>query len=105
LTARRIAFLGVGRTGLPMAGHLLNAGRDVLAIEPSAQRRRLAVAQGLRCVRAAAVGHISDGPPRGRSPQSGAGPMAVDGQSLERAVVPDDSDADSKRTSGRVPAD
>jgi 3-hydroxyisobutyrate dehydrogenase len=50
-TVRCIAFLGVGKMGLPMAGHLLNAGHDVLAIEPSAERRRAAVAQGLRCVR------------------------------------------------------
>jgi hypothetical protein len=73
-----------------MAGHLPNAGHGVLAIVPSAERRRGAVAQGLRCMRAAAVGHISDGPPRGNSPQSGAGPMAVDGRRLERAVVPDE---------------
>jgi 3-hydroxyisobutyrate dehydrogenase-like beta-hydroxyacid dehydrogenase len=47
---RRIAFLGVGKMGLPMAEHLCSAGHDVLAIEPSAERRRVAAARGLRCV-------------------------------------------------------
>jgi 3-hydroxyisobutyrate dehydrogenase len=36
--------------GLPMAEHLRNYGHDVLAIEPSAERRRAAAAIGLRCV-------------------------------------------------------
>jgi hypothetical protein len=39
---------------------------------------------------AAAVGHISDGPPRGEAPKGGAGLMAVDGQRIERVVVPDE---------------
>lgn len=55
--SRRIAFLGVGKMGLPMAEHLSNAGHDVLAVEPSAERRRIAAAQGLRC-----VGELGDAP-------------------------------------------
>ena len=47
---RRIAFLGIGKMGLPLAEHLLHAGHDVVAIEPAAARRRAAAAKGMRCV-------------------------------------------------------
>ena len=46
---------------------------------------------------AAALGHVSDSPPTGRSPEIGAGPkavdagpMAVDGQTFEKVVAPDE---------------
>lgn len=56
--SRRIAFVGVGKMGLPMAQHLSTAGHDVLAIDPSPERRRVAAANGLRC-----VGDLGDAPP------------------------------------------
>ncbi len=43
----RIAFVGVGKMGLPMAGHLAAAGHAVVAFDPSAERRALAAAKGL----------------------------------------------------------
>ncbi len=41
-------FLGVGKMGLPMAGHLHAAGHAVTVSDPSAERQRLADAQGLQ---------------------------------------------------------
>ena len=43
----RLLFIGVGKMGLPMAGHLLRAGHAVTAFDPSPERRALAAAQGL----------------------------------------------------------
>lgn len=43
----RIVFVGVGKMGLPMAGHLAAAGHAVLAFDPSPARRDLAARQGL----------------------------------------------------------
>ncbi len=40
-------FVGVGKMGLPMAGHLRAAGYDVTAFDPSAERCAIARAQGL----------------------------------------------------------
>jgi 3-hydroxyisobutyrate dehydrogenase len=40
-------FLGVGKMGLPMAGHLQAAGHAVTVSDPSAERQQLASAQGL----------------------------------------------------------
>ena len=40
----RICFLGVGKMGLPMASHLLQAGHAVAVSDPSPER--LALAQG-----------------------------------------------------------
>jgi 3-hydroxyisobutyrate dehydrogenase len=42
-----IHFLGVGKMGLPMAGHLHAAGHAVTVSDLSAERQRLADAQGL----------------------------------------------------------
>lgn len=48
MTAQRsLLFVGVGKMGLPMAGHLARAGHRVTAFDPSAERRALAAAQGL----------------------------------------------------------
>ena len=43
-----VHFLGIGKMGLPMAGHLHAAGHAVTVSDPSAQRLQLASAQGLR---------------------------------------------------------
>ncbi len=43
-----VHFLGVGKMGLPMAGHLHTAGHAVTVSDPSAERQQLASAQGLR---------------------------------------------------------
>jgi 3-hydroxyisobutyrate dehydrogenase len=42
-----VHFLGVGKMGLPMAGHLHAAGHAVSVSDPSAERLRMASAQGL----------------------------------------------------------
>lgn len=42
----RVAFVGVGRMGGPMAGHLLDAGHDVVAVDPDAGNLAAAVARG-----------------------------------------------------------
>lgn len=42
-----IHFIGVGKMGLPMAGHLAKAGHAVTVSDPSAERCQLAQAQGL----------------------------------------------------------
>ena len=39
---------------------------------------------------AAALGHIADGPPAGDAPAGGAGPMAVEGQTFQPVVAPDE---------------
>ena len=44
---RTIHFIGIGKMGLPMAGHLAAAGHAVTVSDPSAERRQLAQAQGL----------------------------------------------------------
>lgn len=44
---RSLLFVGVGKMGLPMAGHLQRAGHRVTACDPSAERLALAGAQGL----------------------------------------------------------
>ena len=44
----KIHFCGVGKMGLPMASHLLAAGHELTVSDPSAERRELAAAQGLR---------------------------------------------------------
>lgn len=46
-TTRSLLFVGVGKMGLPMAGHLQRAGHRVTAFDPSPERRALAAAQGL----------------------------------------------------------
>ena len=43
-----VHFLGIGKMGLPMAGHLHAAGHAVTVSDPSAERLQLASAQGLR---------------------------------------------------------
>ncbi|MDO9277436.1 MAG: NAD(P)-dependent oxidoreductase [Polaromonas sp.] len=43
-----VHFLGVGKMGLPMAGHLQAAGHAVTVSDPSAERQQLASAQGLQ---------------------------------------------------------
>lgn len=43
----QVHFIGVGKMGLPMASHLAAAGHGVTVSDPSAERRRLAQAQGL----------------------------------------------------------
>ncbi len=42
-----VHFLGVGKMGLPMAGHLHAAGHAVTVSDPSAERQQLAKAEGL----------------------------------------------------------
>lgn len=42
-----LLFVGVGKMGLPMAGHLHAAGYDVTAFDPSAERCAMARVQGL----------------------------------------------------------
>ena len=39
---------------------------------------------------AAAVGHLAEGPPAGHTSHGAAGPMAVDGQTFERVIAPDE---------------
>lgn len=51
----RIHFLGVGKMGLPMAQHLLQAGHAVGVADPSAERLALAQAAGLSPERASAM--------------------------------------------------
>ena len=43
----KIHFCGIGKMGLPMAGHLSRAGHPVTVSDPCAQRRELARGQGL----------------------------------------------------------
>lgn len=43
----RVVFVGVGKMGLPMAGHLAAAGHEVTVFDPSPERRALAAAKGL----------------------------------------------------------
>ena len=43
----KIHFCGVGKMGLPMAGHLAAAGHELTVGDPSAERLALARAQGL----------------------------------------------------------
>jgi 3-hydroxyisobutyrate dehydrogenase len=43
----RIDFLGVGKMGLPMAGHLSRAGHAVAVADPSPERMALAAQAGL----------------------------------------------------------
>ncbi|MES2363727.1 MAG: NAD(P)-dependent oxidoreductase [Pseudomonadota bacterium] len=43
----KIHFMGVGKMGLPMAGHFLAAGHAVSVSDPSRERLQLAGAQGL----------------------------------------------------------
>jgi 3-hydroxyisobutyrate dehydrogenase len=45
-----VLFVGVGKMGLPMAGHLHAGGHRVTAFDPSPERRALAAAQGLAVV-------------------------------------------------------
>ena len=58
----KIHFCGVGKMGLPMASHLAAAGHELTVSDPSAERRELAAAQGLRVTdhdgRALAAAHI-----------------------------------------------
>jgi 3-hydroxyisobutyrate dehydrogenase-like beta-hydroxyacid dehydrogenase len=42
-TENAIAFIGLGKMGLPMALHIANAGYAVVGFDPAAQRRSLAV--------------------------------------------------------------
>lgn len=44
----QIAFVGVGKMGLPMAGHLARAGHAVVATDPDPARRDAAAAAGLQ---------------------------------------------------------
>ncbi len=46
----KIHFCGVGKMGLPMAGHLAAAGHELTVSDPSAERLALARAQGLTVV-------------------------------------------------------
>jgi 3-hydroxyisobutyrate dehydrogenase len=43
----KIHFCGVGKMGLPMAGHLARAGHELSVSDPCAERRELAQVQGL----------------------------------------------------------
>lgn len=45
-----IHFCGVGKMGLPMAGHLAGAGHTLTVSDPCAERRELAQTQGLQVV-------------------------------------------------------
>jgi 3-hydroxyisobutyrate dehydrogenase-like beta-hydroxyacid dehydrogenase len=56
MTTTRIHFIGVGKMGLPMAGHLAAAGHAVTVSDLSAQRLQLAQAQGLTVVDEAETG-------------------------------------------------
>lgn len=47
MNADAILFIGIGKMGLPMAGHLARAGHAVTAFDLSAERRALAEAAGL----------------------------------------------------------
>jgi 3-hydroxyisobutyrate dehydrogenase-like beta-hydroxyacid dehydrogenase len=47
VSAEQILFVGVGKMGLPMAGHLAKAGHAVTAFDPSPERRALAAGLGL----------------------------------------------------------
>lgn len=49
----KIHFIGVGKMGLPMAGHLLAAGHELSVHDPDPTRLDLARAQGLAAVDAA----------------------------------------------------
>lgn len=49
----KIHFIGVGKMGLPMAGHLLAAGHELSVSDPDPARLGLAQAQGLAGVEAA----------------------------------------------------
>lgn len=51
----KIHFCGVGKMGLPMAGHLARAGHELSVSDPCAERRELAQAQGLVVMPDAAV--------------------------------------------------
>jgi 2-hydroxy-3-oxopropionate reductase len=42
-----IGFFGLGRMGMPMAGHLVNAGHRVLGFDPSPAARAMAVESGV----------------------------------------------------------
>lgn len=44
---RSVVFAGIGKMGLPMAAHLAAAGHRVLAVDPSPERRALALERGL----------------------------------------------------------
>lgn len=46
----KIHFCGVGKMGLPMAGHLVAAGHELTVSDPSAERLALAREQGLTVV-------------------------------------------------------
>jgi 3-hydroxyisobutyrate dehydrogenase-like beta-hydroxyacid dehydrogenase len=50
----KIHFIGVGKMGLPMAGHLHAAGHELTVHDPDAQRLALARAQGLAAIEDAA---------------------------------------------------
>lgn len=50
----KIHFIGVGKMGLPMAGHLRAAGHDVTVSDPDAARMAFAHAQGMASSDAAA---------------------------------------------------
>ena len=72
---RSLLFVGVGKMGLPMAGHLQRAGHRVTACDPSPERRALAAAQGLAVV-----------------PSLEAGLRALDaGDALVISSLPDDA--------------
>jgi 3-hydroxyisobutyrate dehydrogenase-like beta-hydroxyacid dehydrogenase len=43
----KVHFCGIGKMGLPMAGHLAAAGHVLTVSDPCAERRELALAQGL----------------------------------------------------------
>jgi len=47
VTKRALLFLGIGKMGLPMAGHLHAAGHRVVVHDPSPERLALAKARGL----------------------------------------------------------
>jgi 3-hydroxyisobutyrate dehydrogenase len=58
----KIHFCGVGKMGLPMAGHLAAAGHTLTVSDPCAERRELALARGLNVVdddgKAIAAAHV-----------------------------------------------
>ena len=56
----KIHFIGVGKMGLPMAGHLRAAGHEVTVQDPDPQRLALARAQGLEALPADAGIRNSD---------------------------------------------
>jgi 3-hydroxyisobutyrate dehydrogenase len=91
----RIGLLGLGRMGLPIAGHLVAAGFSVTAFDPVPAQQDLAAARGIplapsmRAVAAAAdvLVTVLPGPPELREALLGAdGPDGADGGGILGAL-------------------